>query len=156
MSKARIARLSHFASIKKAALDKALQAYANARAQFERNKHQHDKLALYREDYVRQINTVGEQGCNIGNLRNRIDFIGHVDIGLSQLNRQLSDLGKHRQFCEQQYIQARAEFEAVNKLIARLTMRESRAEALKEQKENDAFALKVWQNGRLIRGLEKE
>lgn len=156
MTKARIERLTQFAKLKQSALDKALQAYSNARAQFERSKNQHDKLVMYREDYVRQINVVGEQGCNIGNLRNRIDFIGHVDVGLTQLNRQLSDLGKHRQFCEQQYIKARAECEAVKKLIARLQLRERQLEAVKEQKENDAFALKVWQNGRSDMGSQEE
>lgn len=148
MNKARIQRLAQFGKLKQAALDKALQAYSNARAQFDKYKNQHDKLVLYREDYVRQINTVGEQGCSIGNLRNRIDFIGHVDVGLMQLNRQLSDLGRHRQFCEQQYIKARAELEAVKKLIARLELRERQMQVVKEQKENDDFALKVWQNGR--------
>lgn len=148
MSKVRIERLNQYGKLKQAALDKAFQAYSNAKAQFERCKTQHEKLVLYREDYVRQINSVGEQGCTLGNLRNRIDFIGHVDVGLMQLNRQLSDLGRHRQFCEQQYIKAKAELEAVKKLIATLVLREQQAQARKEQKENDAFALKVWQNAR--------
>lgn len=74
-----------------------------AREQFTAGKSKHDQIVGYRQDYVEQLHRMGDTGCTLGRLRNRIDFINQLDTILIQLNQQLSQLAKFRTQCEKNF-----------------------------------------------------
>ena len=60
------------------------------------------------------------RAATVGRLRNRIDFINHLDTALMQLNTHLAQLAKVRSKAELNYNQAKASEEGVSKLIERV------------------------------------
>ena len=140
----RLARLIQVLELKKEATRKTYIELMKAREQFDQNKTRHDQLAGYRVDYVRQVEILGKEGATISRVRNRIDFINHLDAALLQLNSFLAQLAKARTQAELVYKQAKISEEGVSKLIERA----KKAEALQlqriEQKESDEYAQKQW------------
>lgn len=125
-------------------MEKAGEMLKQAREQFTAGKSKHDQIVSYRQDYVEQLHRMGDSGCTLGRLRNRIDFINQLDAILIQLNQQLSQLAKFRSQCEKKFLQAKAEKDAVIRLIERVKLQRSEQLARLEQKESDEYAQKQW------------
>jgi flagellar FliJ protein len=93
---------------------------------------------------VEQLNHLGDGGCTVGDVRNRINFITQLDSALTHLNQQLAQLAKQRTHQETLYLRAKSEQDVVQKLIDRAQKQENdRIERL-EQKESDEYAQKQW------------
>ena len=116
----RLDRLTQLWEIKKNLTNTAYQQLLYAQEQFSKNKEKHDQLVGYRQDYLQQLETMGEQGAYVRRLRNRIDFISHLDMALVQLNGHLAQLAKARRSAESTYKQAKISEEGVNLLIERV------------------------------------
>ena len=144
MTQQRLKRLNQLLLIKEKVTRDAAAAWAKARDQFIVSKNQHDLLLGYRHDYVQQLQTMGDAGCTVGRLRNRIEFIAQLDSGMLQLNQQLAQLAKIRTQCEKKFLQEKAAEEAVVRLIARVKMQTEHQNARIEQKEIDEYAQKQW------------
>lgn len=130
--------------MKEKAMEQAGDMLKQAREQFAAGKGKHDQIVSYRQDYVEQLHRMGDSGCTLGRLRNRIDFINQLDTILIQLNQQLSQLAKFRTQCEKKFLQAKAEKDAVIRLIERIKLQRSEQLAKLEQKESDEYAQKQW------------
>ena len=115
-----------------------------AKEQFNQNKLRHEQLLGYRQDYLEQLEVIGHEGSSVGRLRNRIDFINHLDTALIQLNTHLSQLAKARTKLELSYKQAKTSEEGVGKLIERVKKTEHLKLQRGEQKESDEYAQKQW------------
>ena len=140
----RLDRLTQLWEIKKNLTNTAYQQLLYAQEQFSKNKEKHDQLVGYRQDYLQQLETMGEQGAYVRRLRNRIDFISHLDMALVQLNGHLAQLDKARRSAESTYKQAKISEEGVNLLIERVKKDQKSKLNLQEQKENDEYAQKQW------------
>jgi flagellar FliJ protein len=140
----RLDRLTQLWEIKKDLTNTAYQQLLQAQEQFSKNKEKHDQLVGYRQDYLQQLETMGEQGTYVRRLRNRIDFISHLDMALVQLNGHLAQLAKVRRSAESAYKQAKISEEGVNLLIERVKKTQKSKLNLQEQKENDEYAQKQW------------
>lgn len=140
----RLDRLTQLWEIKKDLTNTAYQQLLQAQEQFSKNKEKHDQLVGYRQDYLQQLETMGEQGTYVRRLRNRIDFISHLDMALVQLNGHLAQLAKVRRSAESAYKQAKISEEGVNLLIERVKKSQQFKLQRQEQKENDEYAQKQW------------
>ncbi|WP_454782529.1 flagellar export protein FliJ [Legionella sp. WA2022007384] len=140
----RLERLKQLLQIKKEATYAAYQDLLKAQEQFKHNKLKHEQLVSYRQDYLKQVEKIGEQGTVVARLRNRIDFISHLDTALIQLNTHLAYLGKLRSKAELNYKQAKISEEGVNQLVDRVNKSEQLKLQRIEQKESDEYAQKQW------------
>lgn len=141
---AQLKRLQQVLQHKEQLVQQAARNWLYAREQFNSGKVKHDQLLVYRHDYVSQLNHLGDGGCTLGRMRNRIDFIGQLDGALSQISQQLAGLAKQRTHFETLYLQAKAEQDAVINLIKRVKEQENRRQMQLEQKESDEYAQKQW------------
>lgn len=140
----RLSTLTKLLQLKEEDTRKAHHALQAAKEEFDQNKLRHDQLVGYRQDYVQQLQVLGNEGSNVGRLRNRIDFINHLDTALVQLNSQLSLLARLRAKAEVQYKEAKAAEEGVVKLMERVNKTEQIKQQRAEQKESDEYAQKQW------------
>lgn len=140
----RLARLMQLHLLKVEITSQMLQKLEKAKLEFNQNKLRHEQLLSYRQDYLQQLEQIGNQGTQVGRLRNRIDFINHLDVALSQLNSHLAYLAKARTKAELQYKEAKMAEEVVTKLIERVEKTEQIKLTRKEQKESDEYAQKQW------------
>ncbi|KTD59029.1 flagellar export protein FliJ [Legionella shakespearei] len=140
----RLDRLIQLLQIKQDATHRFYLELMKAKEQFNQNKLRHEQLVVYRNDYLQQLEHIGNGGCTVGRLRNRIDFINHLDTALIQLNTHLSQLAKMRTKAELNYKQAKASEDGVSKLIERVKRMEQIKEQRNAQKESDEYAQKQW------------
>ncbi|MCC5016176.1 MULTISPECIES: flagellar export protein FliJ [Legionella] len=142
--KQRITRLLRILELKEQATRTAMEDLIRAREQFITGKMKHEQLLGYRQDYMQQLSNLGDAGCTVGRVRNRIDFIAQLDMALSQLNQQLAQFAKQRSKCETIYLQVKSEQDAVKKLIERVEQQQNLKRERAEQKESDEYAQKQW------------
>lgn len=140
----RLARLIQLLQIKQEATRKAYAEVMKAKEQYEQNKTRHDQLVSYKSEYVQQLEGLGNQGTYIGKLRNRVNFISHLDTALLQLHGYLAQLAKTRIRAELHYKQLKLSEEGVCKLIERVRNAEQIQLQRLEQKESDEYAQKQW------------
>ncbi|TAL63441.1 MAG: flagellar export protein FliJ [Legionella sp.] len=140
----RLERLHQLLQIKVNATEEFYHHLLKIKEEFSQNKSRHEQLVVYRQEYIQQLETIGHNGSHIGRLRNRIDFINHLDTALVQLNTHLSQLAKMRTRAELNYKQAKTAEEGVKKLIERVQKGEMVKLQRKEQKESDEYAQKQW------------
>lgn len=141
--------LMRLLEIKKEMTKTAYQKLFNAQEGFKQNKLKHDQLVGYRQDYLKQLEVLGEQGAFVGRLRNRIDFISHLDTALVQLNGHLTNLAKVRSKAELSYTQVKVAEEGVKLLIERVKKSQQFKEQRVDQKENDEYAQKQWYSNKI-------
>ncbi len=140
----RLDRLRQLLQMKRELTQQAYLELMKTKEQFVQNKSRHEQLVVYRQDYLKQLEALGNQGSTVGRLRNRIDFINHLDTALIQLNGHLAQLAKARSKAETHYNQAKASEESVSKLIDRVVRNEQIKIQRMEQKESDEYAQKQW------------
>lgn len=140
----RLDRLLQLLQIKQEVTYHAHLELMKAKEQFNQNKTRHEQLVVYRQDYLQQLEVLGNEGSYVGRLRNRIDFINHLDTALIQLNNHLAQLAKIRSKAELNYKQAKSSEEGVSKLIERVKKTEQIKIQRMEQKESDEYAQKQW------------
>lgn len=145
----RLDRLMQLLEIKKEITKTAYQQLLNAQEQFKKNKLKHEQLVGYRQDYLQQLESLGEKGTYVGRLRNRIDFITHLDTALVQMNGHLAYLAKIRAKAEFTYKQAKISEKGVNLLIERVKKSQQFKLQRMEQKENDEYAQKQWYSNKI-------
>lgn len=145
----RLERLMQLLEIKKEATQIAYQKLLQTQEQFKDNKLKHEQLVSYRQDYLKQLEVIGEKGALVGRLRNRIDFISHLDNALVQLNGHLAYLAKARSKAELYYKQERISEEGVCLLIERVKKGQQLKLQRIEQKENDEYAQKQWYSNQI-------
>lgn len=138
----RLDRLIQLLQIKQEITHKAYKDLLKAKDQFNQNKARHEQLVSYRQDYLQQLEVMGQQGSYVGPLRNRINFINHLDTALVQLNSHLSQLAKNRMKADLNYKQAKMAEEGISKLIERVKKAEQTKIQRIEQKESDEYAQK--------------
>ncbi|ASQ45420.1 flagellar export protein FliJ [Legionella clemsonensis] len=137
-------RLLKLLAVKDRATKVAMENLLRAREQFLSDKSRHNQLLGYRQDYVQQLHNLGNAGCMVGRMRNRIDFIAQLDTVLSQLNQHLAQLAKQRSHYEAMYKKAKSEQDAVKRLLERLEEQQHLKQERMEQKESDEYAQKQW------------
>lgn len=140
----RIMRLQQLLQMKKESTKQVYLEVLKAQEQFKQNKTRHEQLVSYRKDYVLQLEVIANEGSTVGRLRNRMDFITHLDTALIQLNGHLAQLAKQRAQAELDHKQAKLSEESVNQLIERVRRTEELKIKRKEQKESDEYAQKQW------------
>lgn len=145
----RLDRLLQLLDIKKEATRIAYQELFNAQEQFKKHKLKHEQLVGYRQDYLKQVEAIGEHGTSVGRLRNRIDFISHLDMALVQLNGHLAYLAKLRTKAGAHYKQTKTSEEGVVILIDRVKSVQLLKLQRTEQKENDEYAQKQWYSDKI-------
>lgn len=140
----RIARLIHLHQLKIAETGDLYRKLIHAQEEFKNNKVRHEQLLGYRQDYVLQLEQLGNEGSAVGRLRNRIDFISHLDHALVQLNTHLAQLAKARAKADLLFREAKIAEEALKKLIEQVKKAEELTQQRKDQKESDEYAQKQW------------
>lgn len=140
----RLNRLIQLLQIKQDVTNRFYLELMKAKEQFNQNKIRHEQLVVYRQDYLQQLEHIGNDGCTVGRLRNRVDFINHLDTALIQLNTHLAHLAKIRTRAELNYKQAKISEDGVSKLIERVKRVEQIKEQRNDQKESDEYAQKQW------------
>jgi flagellar protein FliJ len=140
----RIVQLTQLLELKQEVTCKAYLELVKIKEQFAQNKTRHDQLVGYRQDYIQQIESIGKEGTYIDRVKNRLNFINHLDIALGQLNSLLAQLAKTRTNEEHNYRQAKVSEEGVIKLIERARKDEELKQQRKDQKESDEYAQKKW------------
>ncbi|KTD49151.1 flagellar protein FliJ [Legionella quinlivanii] len=144
MSQAPINQLLQILKIREQTVLEAAKNWQLARDQFHAGKTKHEQLLVYRQDYVEQLHQLGNAGCEIGRMRNRIEFITQLDQALGQMNQHLASLAKQRSQLEKNYLQAKAEQDVVLELLKKLYDEKKNEQERLDQKESDEYALKQW------------
>lgn len=129
---------------------KAWKALVNASSQYDLGKARHEQLSSYRLDYLRQMETIGQEGGTLGQLRNRIEFVANLDSALTQVNLQLAQLSKQREYFELLYTKAKINEDAIKVLIEKKEALENSKMHRLEQKASDEHAQKQWYTNQLI------
>lgn len=142
--KKRQQRLQEILHIRQQKAEDAARNWLKSRQQFVSGKARHDQLVGFRCDYEQQLQQLGNSGCNLGQIRNRIEFIGQLDTALGQLSHQLGQMAKQRNQLETIYLKAKADEEVVRSLLARMQIQENKRLQRQEQKESDEYAQKQW------------
>lgn len=137
-------QLIHLLGLRQEATRKAHSELLKAQEQFNQNKMRHEQLTGFRSDYIHQIEVIGQEGTRIDRIKNRLDFINHLEAALGQLNGLLAQLAKSRSQAELLYKQAKISEEGVVKLIERAKKDEELKLQRREQKESDEYAQKQW------------
>jgi len=140
----RLVQLIQLLELKQEASRKAYTEFLKAQEQFNQNKARHDQLTGFRLDYINQIDVIAKEGTFIDRIRNRLDFINHLETALGQLNGLLAQLAKSRDHADLLYRQAKISEEGVVKLIERAKKDEDLKLQRREQKESDEYAQKQW------------
>ena len=140
----RLAQLIQLLELKKEATRKAYNEFLKSQEQFNQNKLRHEQLSGFRLEYIKQIEVIGKEGTFIDRIKNRLDFINHLESALGQLNSLLAQLAKARSHAELLYRQAKIAEEAILKLIERAKKEEELVLQRREQKESDEYAQKQW------------
>lgn len=140
----RVERLYQLLQLKVGTTTQAYQDWLRSQEQFKHNKLRHEQLVVYRQDYLEQLENLGQEGTQVGRIRNRIDFINHLDMALVQLNNHLAQLAKQRSKSELIFKEAKASEEGVRKLLERANKTLQIKKQRLEQKENDEYAQKQW------------
>ncbi len=140
----RLIQLIQLLELKKEATRKAYAEFLKAQEQFNQNKVRHEQLSGFRLDYIHQIDVIGKEGTSIYRIRNRLDFINHLESALGQLSGLLAQLAQSRAHADLLYRKAKIAEEGVVKLIERAKRDEDLKLQRKEQKESDEYAQKQW------------
>ncbi|KTD65783.1 flagellar export protein FliJ [Legionella spiritensis] len=140
----RIDRLNQLLAIKENSTQQASGHWTMVRNQFAQGKAKLDQLLDYRQEYMQQLQTLGNKGCGVDRIRNRIEFIAQLDVAISQLTQHLAQLAKRRSECEKTFLRAKADQDVVKRLIERAKLQQSDRLARIEQKESDEYAQKQW------------
>lgn len=140
----RLVQLIKLLELKQEATKKAYVDLVKAKEQFEQNKTRHDQLVGFRQDYIQQIEAIGREGTVVERIRNRLNFVNHLDRALSQLNSLLAQLAKARNQAELTYRQMKISEEGVVKLIERAKRDDELKQQRRDQKESDDYAQKQW------------
>jgi flagellar FliJ protein len=122
----------------------AYQSLVNASAQYDASNLRFEQLSGYRLDYMQQMESLGQGGGTLGQLRNRIEFISNLDDAITHLNLQLAQLTKQRHYYELIYRKAKANEDAIKMLIERKQALEDSKVQRREQKDSDEYAQKQW------------
>lgn len=149
-----LSSLMQLLGIKQKNTQKAFQEVVNAQEEFKKNKLKHEQLVGYRGDYLQQMETLGEQGASLSQLRHRVDFITHLDKAIIQLNGHLAHLAKLRQQAQSAYVGIKKEEESIHLLIEKLRKEHAVKESRREQKENDEYAQKQWYSKSINQDVE--
>ncbi|RUR10536.1 flagellar export protein FliJ [Legionella sp. km772] len=140
----RLVQLIQLLELKQEATRKAYSDLLKAQEQFTQNKMRHEQLTGFRLDYIHQIEVIGQEGTTIDRIRNRLNFINHLEAAIGQLNGLLAQLAKARSQAELFYKNAKISEEGVVKLIERAKKDEELKLQRREQKESDEYAQKQW------------
>ncbi|MBN9230492.1 MAG: flagellar export protein FliJ [Legionella sp. 40-6] len=149
-----LSSLLQLLGIKQKNTQKAFQEVINAQEEFKKNKLKHEQLVGYRGDYLQQMESLGEQGASLNQIRHRVDFIAHLDKAIIQLNGHLAHLAKLRQHAQTAYLVTKREEESIQLLIEKLKKEQAVKESRREQKENDEYAQKQWYSKRINQDVE--
>lgn len=144
MTKQRVERLIQLHEIKKEQTHAHYLELIKFQEQLKQNSLKQEQLIGYRQDYLQQLEAFGNEGTQVGRLRNRIDFINQLDTAIVQLKNYLSQLTKQKAKAEIIYKQAKAAEEGVEKLIERVKKNQELKVLKMEQKESDEYAQKQW------------
>lgn len=155
MSQQRLARLGQWLQIKEKRTQEAVQDWQQAKHRYDAAKIRHDQLLGYRNDYMQQLQQLGDSGCQAARIRNRLNFIGQLDAALLQMSQQLAGFAKQRSECEQNFIQAKAQQDVVLKLIDKVKVHQQERMARMLQKESDEYAQKQWYSNNLNQTTHK-
>lgn len=142
--KQRVERLVQLHQIKQQQTQVVYLEFIQVKDQLNQNKLKQEQLTSYRQEYLRQLESIGHTGAQIGRLRNRLDFINQLDTALIQLGSHLKQLQKLVIKSELIYNQAKAAEEGVEKLIERVKKTAELKIQKNEQKESDEYAQKQW------------
>ncbi|WED43796.1 flagellar export protein FliJ [Legionella cardiaca] len=148
-------RLLRLLTVKERATKLASENLMRAREQFVSGKSRHNQLLGYRQDYIQQLHDLGDAGCTVGRLRNRLDFITQLDTALGQMNQHLAQLAKQRSHYETIYLQAKTEQDAIKRLLERLEDQQKAKQERAEQKESDEYAQKQWYSKNSVININK-
>lgn len=140
----RSTQLLHILKIKEQAVHEAARAWHLAKEQYRQNEEKKGQLSAYRQDYIYQLHQAGQGGCQVGNMRNRINFITQLDTVLLQIEQQLISMANKKSVCERQFLQAKSEQDVIIKLLHQRDAQEKKILERLEQKEVDEYALKQW------------
>lgn len=147
--KNRIERLIKLRQIKQQVTQNYYVELLKAQELLKQNQIKQEQLTAYRTEYLNQLQHIGNEGTQIGRVRNRILFINQLDEALAQLQTYLQQLSKQRAHTEELYNQAKIAESAVEKLIDKINKRQELALQKQEQKEFDEYAQKQWYSNKI-------
>lgn len=145
----RLNSLAQLLALRAKALEKAHKALMHAKTQHQYALKKQEQIREYRQDYLQQLDALGNQGCPMERMRNRIAFIAQLDGILEQLHNEIAHLEKIKQRTETAFYHAKAEQEAVERLIEQVKQQHQYALNRMEQKQMDEHAQKQWAAQRL-------
>lgn len=144
MSTNQTKQLRTLLSLRRVEMETALLLLQQMQQQVIQLRQRHDQLSQYRNEYVQQIDHLGRQGCRLGQMQNRLEFIRQLDIALKQAGSQIAEIAKQRQGAEVRFREAKRAEEVVKKLLEREREHQQSQENWREQKENDELGQKQW------------
>lgn len=142
----RLKQLQTLLKLKESDKQQAMKQLAEARHRLIHLTSQLERMNQYRQDYQKQIEIFGKQGCSINRMRSRVLFIQQIDQGIIQVNHQIATAAKLRDKCEKTLLEKQKKVQSVEKLIEAGEREKNRLINRLEQKENDEYANKQWYN----------
>ncbi len=122
----------------------ALLKLQQIQQQFVQLRQRHEQLFQYRKEYEQQISQIGQEGCRLAQMRNRLEFIHQLDSAMGQAGKQIAELAKERREAERLVQEKRIAEESLKKLLEREAEYQQYQENCREQKENDELGQKQW------------
>ena len=119
----------------------AAQEFGNARHQFTLQQRRLDGLTHYRQDYLNQANARAQQGLGSSTFGQYHAFVGKLDEGIGQQQKQLERIRSHVEQLRQKWLSQQQRRKAVEMLIEKREAEASQLRARQEQRTSDEFAM---------------
>lgn len=117
--------------------DQALAHLAQARQAMQQLQDKYNRLAMYRRDYLGELQQKGSLGMKALNMSHYQHFVARLDDGLGELTNQLEQSRQVVAQREHQWRQARQATKAIELLLERQAQKHATQQQRREQRELD-------------------
>ncbi|MDR1648152.1 MAG: flagellar export protein FliJ [Zoogloeaceae bacterium] len=107
-----------------------------------------DLLAQYRAEYVQKFRDAQSEGLTLQALRNYQEFIDRIDLAICQQTAQVETAAQNTAAGQEDWKTQNTKLKALDTLAARQKAVYLKKEAKQEQKQQDEFAGRQFQQGR--------
>ncbi len=140
----RLKGIQHLLSLKERAELEAFNKLSKTRTTYQQVLAKKKQLVDFGSEYHHQMEAFGKSGAKMNLLKNRIGFIEQLEKAQHQLDAQINQLKEALLVYEKKWLKAKMDYDAVEKLMQRISIEENERLLALEQKENDEYAQKIW------------
>lgn len=137
--KKRSKRLQPVATHAKRQEDEAARILAEAQQRVTDSQDQLNQLQLFRDEYLEKYRHAQQSHGSVSQLLDYQAFLAKINTGISQASQTIKLCCQQRDILKQQWLQRRTRTQAIETVVEKYQLTETRHEASLEQKELEEF-----------------